>query len=186
MRFIAFAASHRPESHNKKLVLLAQKNIEKLGHQVTFIEYESLDMPLYNDHLASTPPLPEQAHALLKHMKNSDGIIIGSPEYNWSLPGSLKNIIDWTSKVDIIGLKDKTALLLSATPSTRGGIVGLTHLRSTLEALQMHVFHKVYGLEKSHVAYDDDNDIADASRRKQLADITKDFVTYSQKITNTV
>ena len=183
-RFLLFAASHRPQSHNQKLVNIAGSILTSNTHHAKPVAYESLDMPLYNDHLASTQALPPQAHTLLQLIDDCQGMIIASPEYNWSLPGSLKNIIDWTSKVNINGLKNKTALLLCATPSNRGGIIGLMHLRSALEALQVQVYPKIFSLESSHTGYDDHGNLAAPAKHKQLEKIIDDYVTFTQKLAN--
>ena len=66
--------------------------------------------------------------------------MIATPEYNWSIPGSLKNLIDWLSYLKPCPLTGRTALLMCATPSKRGGPVGLSHLKTTLESVGMFVF----------------------------------------------
>ena len=136
MKLLVFAASHRKQSINRKLAALAAGIAEAEGHSIDFPEYGEFDMPIYDDETfdaqRACPPPPG---ASSQRLKNADGIIISSPEYNWSFPGSLKNIIDWASVATPNPFMGKTALLLSASPSLRGGAQGLVHLKVPLESL---------------------------------------------------
>ena len=114
MKFLAFAASHRPDSLNRHLVTLATKQI---GSNVDIAEYGELDMPVYNDLESDNPP--KAVLDLAKRLEQVNGVIIATPEYNWSVPGSLKNIIDWLSVLKPAPLTGKTALLMAASPGTR-------------------------------------------------------------------
>ena len=77
-------------------------------------------------------------------MSEHDGLLIASPEYNGSLPGGLKNAIDWASrKSDKFGMievfKGKTAALMTASPGAFGGIRCLAHLRGVLTIMLVNV-----------------------------------------------
>jgi NAD(P)H-dependent FMN reductase len=95
MRLLVFAASHRPESANRKLARLAADHLQAQGAIIDFAEYAEFDMPIYNDGTAAHG-VPEVAQSFAKRAGRADGIVLCSPEYNWSYPGSIKNIIDWT------------------------------------------------------------------------------------------
>ncbi|NBO17865.1 MAG: NADPH-dependent oxidoreductase [Proteobacteria bacterium] len=183
MKLLAFAASHRPESYNRKLAQIAAGFARNRGVEIDFAEYGEFDMPLYNDVMASQRPLPASTDHFLERMRSAAGIIVACPEYNWSYPASLKNIIDWSSSVDIDGLKDKTALMLCASTGSRGGIMGLHHLRSPLEALQMHVFHRAFPLGRAQTAFTPEGQLQDEKLAQQLGVIVSDFVAYTQKFT---
>ena len=182
MKFLAFAASHRTHSLNRKLVGLAAAQLRTQGAEVDLVEYNELDMPLYNDESYAPGAFPKEAFLLAERAKNADGIIMAMPEYNWSYPGSLKNIIDWTSRLPDAPLKGKTALLMSATPGARGGILGLNHFRSPLEAVQMHVFHRVFPLGKANEAFGDDGHLKDAKQHALFISILKEYSAYTQKL----
>ncbi len=182
VKLLVFAASHRPGSYNRKLATLASDMAGAAGAEITFAEYSQFDMPVYNDHEADLNNIPPAAHSFLKLASPTDGIIIASPEYNWSYPGSLKNIIDWTSRLDINILKHKTALLLCATPGARGGIVGLDHLRAPLAALQLHVFNRAFPLGHCREAFSEDGQLKNEKQRAQLQTIVTDYVTFTQKL----
>jgi len=184
IKLLAFAASHRPESHNRKLASYAAKLAQAQGVIIDFAEYADFDMPVYNDHEVRQNNIPAAARSFLNRCQQADGIIIASPEYNWSYPGSLKNIIDWTSVLGVSALKHKTALLLCATPSSRGGIIGLEHLRSPLTALNMHVFNRAFPLGGSEQAFDVEGNLNQDKQYKLLQIIVSEFVTFTQKLSN--
>lgn len=181
MKFLIFAASHRPESYNRKLAAHAAHHLSGKDVEVDFAEYGQFDMPIYNDAIA----FPDIAHSFAKRAASADGIIISSPEYNWSYPGSLKNIIDWTSRINPHPLKGKTALLLSASTSMRGGIVGLSHLKSPLEASHMYLFPKVFPLGNCIQAFDAAGAL-DPRPAHALNAILDDYVTFTRQLTNSM
>ncbi|MDX1974868.1 MAG: NAD(P)H-dependent oxidoreductase [Rickettsiales bacterium] len=179
MKFIVFAASHREQSLNRKLALLAAKQLEQSSSAVTFLEYSELDMPLYKDD-PTTPP-PEEATRLHRHMKNVNGLVICTPEYNWSYPGTLKNIIDWTSRLPQQSLAGKTALLMCASPGGRGGVMGLQHLKLPLEALQMYVYPKMLPLGNAETVLSE-RGISNTKQQKTFETLIHDFVTFTRKL----
>lgn len=180
MKFLVFAASHRPESLNKKLVLLAAKQMRTLNMEVDFAEYIGFDMAIYNDLLADDPP--ESTLSFAKKVADVDGIVIAMPEYNWSFPGSLKNIIDWTSRIKPNPLAEKTVLIMSATTGARGGIVGLQQLKTPLEALNMFVFNKVFPLANAHNAFNGDGELIDKAQEELLFTIIKGYIGFTEKL----
>lgn len=183
MKVLAFAASHRPDSLNRNLIILAAEKLRSLGVEIDFAEYGEFDMPLYNDTLADN--MPEATRKFSERCKSVDGIIIAMPEYNWSFPGSLKNIIDWTSRIDSNNLTGKTALLLSATTGARGGIAGLQQFKSPLEALHMIVFHKVFPLSHAHNAFSENGQLKDKMQQELFFNIISDYISFTRKLSHT-
>ncbi len=180
MKFLAFAASHRPESLNLKLIQLAVKNMHALGAQVDVAGYGEFDMEIYNDIYSANQPEPTKAFA--KRVEGIDGLIISIPEYNWSFPGSLKNIIDWTSLIKPNPLAGKTALLMSATTGARGGISGLQQFKSPLEAQHMFVFHKVFPLAHAQNAFNSTGDLIDKAQQELFFNMANDYINFTKKI----
>ncbi len=182
MKFLAFAASHRPESLNYKLVQLAAKQAVTLGVEVEIVEYSKFDMPLYNDTISNNPP--EITKKFAEKCKDMDGIIIAMPEYNWSFPASLKNIIDWTSIITPAPLSYKTMLLMSATTGARGGIAGLQQLKTPLEALHGFIFHKVFPLPHAQEAFSENGELKDSKQQELLFNIIKDYISFTKKLSH--
>lgn len=137
-KLLALAASTRPESLNKKLLAIAATHAHAAGAEVTFYDYAACETPIYRDD--SSQPYPASAKALGDALRAHDGLLLASPEYNWSMPGSLKNLIDWLSVEKPMPLKGKHALLMCASPSVRGGILGLNQLSVPLNHLGMYVY----------------------------------------------
>lgn len=180
MKFLVFAASHRPESYNRKLAACTARFLAGKGHDVDFAEYAEFDMPAYNDAVE----LPPAAYSFGNRAASCQGIIVSAPEYNWSYPGSLKSIIDWTSCIKPHPLRGKTALLMSASPGTRGGILGLSHLKTPMEASHLFVFPRVFPLGSCESAFDSDGALG-ARPNEHLHILLHDYVTFTGKLTNT-
>ncbi len=91
MKLLAFAASHREGSFNRKLAWIAAQGARARGAEVDFAEYAQFDTPLYDDSVyESTRELPEAAQDFSRRVRAAQGVIISMPEYNWSYPGRLR------------------------------------------------------------------------------------------------
>src|SRR4051812_4612536 len=98
IRVLAFAGSLRKDSLNKKLVKQSIKGAEAAGAQVTYLDLRDLDLPVYDGDLEERSGLPEGARTLKRLFDENDGFLLSCPEYNSSIPGGLKNAIDWLSR----------------------------------------------------------------------------------------
>ncbi len=172
-KLLALAASTRAGSVNKKLLAIAVAHAEAAGAQVTVMDYNDCDASLYRNE--DGQPYPEGAKRLGDAIAAHDGIILASPEYNWSIPGSLKNIIDWLSVMKPMPLKGKSALLLCASPSVRGGILGLNQLSLPLAHLGVYVYPHLIAIGNAASELTPEG-IASAKDKKFLATCVTDFV----------
>src|SRR5688572_24817459 len=98
MRILAFAASVRSASWNRKLIRLAAGLAEAEGAEVDLAEFREFDMPLYDGDLDQRQGLPEGALELKRRVEAAEALMISIPEYNYSIPGTLKNAFDWVSR----------------------------------------------------------------------------------------
>ncbi len=181
MKLLAFAASHRRESINRRLARLAADMAQGQGATVAFAEYGEFDSPIYDDELYDENAIPDSVNRFIEKLDGAKGIILASPEYNWSFPGSLKNLIDWASVKKPNPLQDKSVLLLSASPSLRGGAEGLVQLRTPLSALGAFVFPKMFHLAKADTLMQDGG-IADERVKGDLQTLVRNFVNFTQKL----
>jgi chromate reductase, NAD(P)H dehydrogenase (quinone) len=94
--------------------------------------------------------------------------VIVSPEYNASMPGSLKNAIDWLSRFHPQPFSERQSLLLSASPSMAGGNRGLWALRIPLEHLGSRVYPDMFSLAQAHRAFDDGGSLIDHELHARL------------------
>lgn len=123
--FIAISGSLRKESFNT-MVLNA---VQKLAPANIVIEQISIvDIPMYNFDLHEKV-FPEPIEKLSTAIKTADAVIIVTPEYNYSIPGALKNVIDFLSKHLAKPFDKKAVGIISASPSLLGGVRAQYHLR---------------------------------------------------------
>src|SRR5258708_3851141 len=132
MKLLAFTYAVRAASTNKKLVTLAAKLALQHGAEVDLADFHDFDAPSYDGDVQekgfSTGVLK-----FANRIQTADGLLLSLPEYNFSLPGNFKNVIDWISRIKPHPLRGKSALLLSASISAVGGIRGLWQSRIPLE-----------------------------------------------------
>lgn len=125
VRVLVFHASLRRDSDNAKLANLAAKSVKREGREVDLASIREFDCPSYDQDVEREQGIPVGAKELCRRLKAADAFVIASPEYNASLPGVLKNIIDWTSRFRPQPFNGKQAFLMSASPSMAGGNRGL-------------------------------------------------------------
>src|SRR6185437_3059367 len=119
--FLVFSASLREGSLNTRLAGLAAEAIRRNGGTVDAQSMAAFDCPSYNGDVQERDGFPAGAEALRDRLEANDAFVVSSPEYNASMPGLLKNAIDWTSRFRPQPFHERHALLLSASPSMVGG-----------------------------------------------------------------
>jgi NAD(P)H-dependent FMN reductase len=170
MRFLLFSASLRKDSLNTRLIKLAAHIIEKNDGTVDLASLSEFDCPSFNQDLESSGGIPTGANEFRKRLLANDAFIISSPEYNCSIPGLLKNVIDWVSRFRPQPFNERHALLMSASPSMVGGNRGLWSLRIPFEHLGARVFPDMFSLAMAHKAFTADGDLNDATIAKRFED----------------
>ncbi|HET9057437.1 MAG TPA: NAD(P)H-dependent oxidoreductase [Chitinophagaceae bacterium] len=161
LRFLVFSASLRKESLNTQLAKLARDIIVKNGGVVDYAQMKEFDCPSMNQDLEVNDFHPDGANELRKRILANDAFIISSPEYNGSMPGFLKNTIDWVSRFRPQPFNERNALLMSASPSMAGGNRALWSLRMPLEHLGTRVYPNMFSLAIAHKAFTPEGNIAD-------------------------
>jgi chromate reductase len=96
--------------------------------------------PIYNFDIQDATGFPAEVVAWADGIRSADGLIIVSPEYNWSIPGGLKNAIDWVSRMKDQPFKDKPVALQSAAGGILGGSRMQYHLRQSLTSVDAILF----------------------------------------------
>jgi len=175
VRLFAFAGARRVASSNRALLGIAAAIAERHGATVDLAELRDFDIPLYDGDLEAASGIPAGVRQLAERIAAADGFLLASPEYNFSVPGVLKNAIDWLSRTKPMPLRGKRALLLSASPSLVGGNRGLWALRVPLELLGVHVFPDMFSLAQAHEKLDASG-VNDPALAKLLEKLVERFV----------
>ena len=173
--FLVFSASLRAGSFNTQLAELAAASIESNGGTVDYGTMEAFDCPSYNADTQRDVGFPNGAEELRRRLEAADAFVISSPEYNASLPGLLKNAVDWVSRYHPQPFHERHALLLSASPSMVGGNRGAWALRVPFEHLGARVYPDMFSLAQAHLAFDDDQ-IRDEELRRRFATTITGFM----------
>jgi NAD(P)H-dependent FMN reductase len=126
------------------------------------------DTPSYDADAQASDGFPPGAERFRECILTNDAFVISSPEYNASMPGSLKNALDWVSRFSPQPFNEKHGLLLSASPSMVGGNRGLWALRVPFEHLGARIYPDMFSLAQAHQAFDDDGRIANPELRERF------------------
>lgn len=170
LKLLVFSASLREDSLNTRLIKLAAQIIEKHGGVVDYAEMKEFDCPSFNGDEEQKNGIAQAAATFRQRLLDNDAFIISSPEYNGSMPGLLKNTIDWVSRFRPQPFNGLHALLMSASPSMAGGNKGLWSLRMPLEKLGARVFPDMFSLAVAHQAFNPDGTLINPSLAKHFED----------------
>jgi len=181
MKFMLMAASLRQDSVNKKLIRLSESMLTDLGETAEVKEFSSYDMPIYDGDIEAKG-LPKNTMQFIQDMNEVDGLIFSVPEYNFSMPGSFKNLFDWVSRAKPMPWAGKKVLLLSASPAVVGGNRGLWSIRVPFEACGSFVFPDMFSLASAYDAFNPEGKLVDANLTSRLDDVLKRFVDFTQKL----
>lgn len=164
MNIIAISGSLRKDSFNSAL-LHALQPLAPEGMQITVADLSVI--PLYNQDAEAA--FPAAAQALKSAIEAADGVIVATPEYNRSIPGVLKNAIDWASRpYGQNSFAGKPALLMGVTVGKIGTAVAQSHLRQILVHLDMQVVGQPEVYLTASETFDEQGALADEGVRALL------------------
>ncbi|MGV4982555.1 NADPH-dependent FMN reductase [Streptomyces sp. NRAIS4] len=176
LRVLVLAGSSRTSSVNSRLATLVARLVERAGATADLARLRDFDTPSYDGDVEEAQGPPAGAVALRDRVQSAQALVIASPEYNASVPGVVKNAIDWVSRFRPQPFKDKQTMLVSASPSMVGGNRGLWALRVPLEHLGARVYPDMFSLAKAHQAFADDGDLLDTGLQERLAEAVGAFL----------
>lgn len=180
LRVLVLAGSSREGSVNARLAALVAGQVERSGAVADLARIGDFVMPTYDGDAEQAEGQPAGAAALRERLLAAQALVIASPEYNASVPGVLKNAVDWVSRFRPQPFKDKQTLLVSASPSMIGGNRGLWALRVPLEHLGARVYPDMFSLAMAHSAFGEDGELTDPSLRGRLADTVDSFLALAE------
>ncbi|MCG8542686.1 MAG: NAD(P)H-dependent oxidoreductase [Alphaproteobacteria bacterium] len=179
MKIAGISGSLRMGSFNSALLHAAQK----LAPDGMAIEIEEIaDIPLYNaDVQADGFPGPVQR--LIDSLRAADGVLIATPEYNYSIPGVLKNAIDWVSRADDQPFAGMPVAIMGASPGNLGTARAQYHLRQVFVFLDGIVMNKpeVF-VGAAHSKHDDKGNLVHQDTEAHLTGYLSAFKDWVEKV----
>lgn len=159
MRILAISGSLRRDSHNTALLRAAAA---LLPPDVEVVIYESLAaIPNFNED--DVPNRPAAAQDFWDAVEQADGVLISTPEYNSSIPGVLKNALDWLSRpLEESPLRNKPAVVIGASTGMFGAVWAQAETRKVLGAIGARVIDRELPVPTVHEQFHESGRLLDA------------------------
>lgn len=187
LHFVGISGSLRKGSFN---TMLLNSCLSLLPGDVTMEIAPIADLPLYNadNDLPAVDVRPNSVSQFRNSLSKADGIVIVSPEYNYSIPGGLKNAIDWASRGTGSPMLNKAVALMGATPGLWGTNKMQVAFHPVFQYLNMRSVYKPEVLvNQANKKFDESGKLADETTievvKKQLAAL-KDLILQLRGISN--
>lgn len=166
VKILAFAGSLREESYNKA-VLRAAKELAPESMNIEIFDLQGI--PLYNADVEAKGD-PERVAALKEAIRQADGLLIATPEYNHGVPAVTKNAVDWASRPPKNApLNEKPVGILGASPGITGSARGQSQLRQAFEFTNSYCMPQPEILiYRVHEKFDGNGNLTDEATRKYL------------------
>ena len=178
MNILIIYGSLREKSINKMLA----RAVAALAPASMSVEVLGLaELPLYNPDLESA--FPEVAKKSKEKIRNADGIIIVTPEYNRSIPGVLKNMLDWTSRpYGDNAWAGRPVGVLGASPGNLGATLAQYHLKQILGYLNTHILGQPEFHLNATGKFDDNGNLTDPTTKEYITKYLATFEAHVAKI----
>jgi chromate reductase len=179
MRVLGISGSLRHDSFNTKLLRAAG---ELLPPPAELEVFEGLkDVPPY-DQDDDGDRTPAAARRLRKAIEEADAILIATPEYNSSIPGQLKNALDWASRpVNQGAFRGKPVAVIGASTGMFGAVWAQAETRKVLGAIGARVMDLELPVAKADQAFNEDGRLADPELREQLEEILAELASLAEQ-----
>ncbi len=174
MRVLGLSGSLRRDSHNRALLRAAAA---ALPQGAELVEWDRIaELPAYDEDLDAASA-PEPVRALREAIAAADAVLIATPEYNHSLPGGLKNALDWASRPHATNpLRGKPVAVVGASTGLFGAVWAQAEARKVLSAIGARVVERELPVGQADAAWGPDGALADPGLQAALAGIMDDLV----------
>lgn len=181
VKILGISGSLRKASHNTALLRAVA---DVLPEGVTLEFYTDLrEIPPYDDDVRVESGMPPAVEAFRTRIREADAVLFCSPEYNFSIPGVLKNAIDWASRPPEQPFEDKPAMIMGASPGNFGTIRMQNHFRLMAVFLNMHLLNKPgVMVTRAHEKFDLDGKLTDEATRKVLGEAMVALVGWTRRL----
>jgi chromate reductase len=176
---LGFAGSLRQGSYNRALLWAAGELVPN-GARLEAFELDGI--PPFNEDLLSSPP--EKVKEFKRKIKAADAVLIVTPEYNYSIPGVLKNAIDWASRPYVDNaFEGKPVAIMSASTGMLGGARVQYHLRQTFVFLNMYAVNKpevfvTFAAQK----FDDKGKLLDKQAKELIGQLLDNLIALTRRL----
>ena len=169
MRILGISGSLRRDSHNTSLLWAAARALPP-GAELELLDGLA-DVPPYDED-ADTEPGPAAVEHLRAQIEAADAVLIATPEYNASIPGVLKNAIDWASRpFPDNALRDKPVAVIGASTGLFGALWAQAEVRKVLHHVGARVVDEELPVGLAGNAFTPDGELADPELRQRLVDV---------------
>jgi chromate reductase len=171
MRVLGISGSLRQGSYNTALLLHAGELLE--AARAEFAVYAGLaELPLYDEDLDGGAP-PDAVARIRAAVREADAVFIATPEYNSSIPGGLKNAIDWLSRPSLAesALRDKPAAVVGASTGMFGAVWAQAEARKVLRATGARVLENELAVGHARARFDEHGGLEDDGLDARLRDV---------------
>jgi chromate reductase len=175
MRVLGISGSLRGDSHNTKLLRSAGEMFEADG--VEFEPYDALKQVPPYDEDDDRDPAPAAVAQLRRAVAGADAVFFSTPEYNSSLPGQLKNAIDWLSRpIGSNALLGKPVAVIGASTGMFGAVWSQAELRKTLAASGARVVEGEVPVGHAHTRFDEGGRLNDPNIAEQVREVVENLI----------
>ncbi len=178
-RVLAFSGSLRQASFNTAALKVAM-SLAPAACEIELAEIGKL--PLYNQELDGDEK-PDSVVVLTQKALAADAFLFATPEYNYSVPGTLKNAIDWLSRQKPQPFAGKAAAIMSASMSVLGGVRAHYHLRQIMVYLDVHFVNRPeIMIASAQTKFDEAGNLNDASAKELIARQLQALIDLSEQL----
>jgi NAD(P)H-dependent FMN reductase len=188
LKILVIPGSLRTGSLNARLAATIAVELGQAGAEVTRISLADFPLPIYDGDLQAKSGVPKHAINLKRMMSAHHGVLIVTPEYNSSVPGLLKNAIDWVSRVQDPGetrgqvFGERAFAIAAASHGRLGGTRALAALRLILTACQAVVVPNQLALSFAGEAYDDMDRLKQPPDVEAMKGLVRQLIEFSQRM----
>ena len=180
LRVVGIAGSLRSGSYNRALLRAAQ---ELAPDGMSIAIFDLIDVPLYNGDVEAAGD-PEAVARMKQAIREADGVLFATPEYNHGVPAVMKNAVDWASRPPRSApLGGKPVAIIGASPGMTGSARGQSQLRQAFELTNSYALPQpeilVY---RAHEKFDEQGRLTDETTRRYLGQFLTAFATWIRRV----
>jgi len=173
-KIVVIVGSVRSERNGIKVAKWIVSKLEEKGHAVSLVDPVELELPLLDKMYKEMKSPPEKLQKLQKIIKEADGYIPITPEYNHSVSSALKNTLDYFLEEYFF----KPSAIVSYSVGPFGGITAGNHLRQILAEMGTLAISSQFPISKVHEVFDDDGKLLDKNYDRRISRFLEEFEWY--------